>query len=67
VAWAEDAGAPDGWFHEELAEDYAALGRREDAREQAARALALLPDQDADFEADGARARRLHELADARA
>ena len=27
VAWAETAGAPDGWFHEELALEYAELGR----------------------------------------
>ena len=36
VAWAEAQGAPDGWFHEELAEEYAALGRGSDAREEAA-------------------------------
>ena len=42
VAWAEREGAPDGWFHEELAEDYAALGRDDDARKHARLALELL-------------------------
>ncbi len=42
VAWARDAGVPDGWFHEELAEDYAALGRSAEAAEQAGIALGLL-------------------------
>ncbi len=42
VAWAQREGAPDGWFHEELAEEYAALGRADDAREQARLALPLL-------------------------
>jgi tetratricopeptide (TPR) repeat protein len=42
VAWTERAGAPDGWFHEELAEAYASLGRRDEAREHANLALPLL-------------------------
>ena len=46
VAWARAAGAPDGWFHEELAEDYATLGRAADAAEQARLALELLAEQD---------------------
>ncbi|MEU5690541.1 tetratricopeptide repeat protein [Actinosynnema sp. NPDC020468] len=33
---------PDGWLHEELAEDYAALGRPGEAAEEAHRALDLL-------------------------
>jgi tetratricopeptide (TPR) repeat protein len=45
-------------FHEELAEDYAALGRQTDAREQAERALALLPE-----DGDAVRTARLRELA----
>jgi tetratricopeptide (TPR) repeat protein len=45
-------------FHEELAEDYAALGRDADAREQAERALALIPG-----DGDAARIARLRELA----
>ncbi len=41
VAWSLRSGRDDAYFHEELAEDYAALGRRDDAAEQARRALAL--------------------------
>ena len=63
VAWADGAGKPDGWFHEELAEEYAALGRENDAREHARRALPLLLDADPSFEADGERAERLRLLA----
>jgi tetratricopeptide (TPR) repeat protein len=61
VAWAGEWGAPDGWFHEELAEDYAALGREADAREQARLAVPLLEANDPSF--DGARAKRLRALA----
>lgn len=64
VAWAEADGKPDGWFHEELAESYAALGRSEDAAEQARRALALLPDADPSFGDDAERAARLRRLAE---
>ena len=35
-------GRPDGWFHEELAEEYAAAGRLDDARGQARLAIPLL-------------------------
>jgi tetratricopeptide (TPR) repeat protein len=49
----------DSYFHEELAESYAVLGRTDDARAQAELALALLGDQDRDSE----RASRLGELA----
>jgi len=49
---------PDGWFHEELAEDYAALGWRTEAAEQARVALGLL---DANQAPD--RVARLRELA----
>jgi tetratricopeptide (TPR) repeat protein len=41
IAWTREVGQPDGWFHEELAEDYAALGRDDDAGEQAKVALAV--------------------------
>jgi tetratricopeptide (TPR) repeat protein len=58
VAWAAEAGKPDAWFHEELAEDYAAVGRGEDARVQAERTLELI-----DAEAEPVRAARLRELA----
>ena len=63
VAWADGEGKPDGWFHEELAECYAALGRPLEAGEQARRAVALLPDADSTFEPGGERATRLRELA----
>ena len=59
VAWAAEAGVNDSYFHEELAEDYAALGRDADAREQARRALELTADDD-----DPSRIARLRELAD---
>jgi tetratricopeptide (TPR) repeat protein len=65
VAWADAAGKPDGWFHEELAESYAALGRDAEAREQARRALKILPAADPSFEQDDARVARLRSLADA--
>ena len=41
VAWSLSAGRPDPYFREELAEDYAALGRLDDAAEHARRALEL--------------------------
>ena len=57
VAWAAEAGVEDFYFHEELAEDYAALGRDSDARDQARRALELAADDE-----DLARIARLREL-----
>jgi tetratricopeptide (TPR) repeat protein len=57
VAWAERAGVEDGWFHEELAEDYAALGRAAEAQAEARRALELAGDD------DPARLERLRALA----
>ena len=57
VAWADGAGVEDDYFHEELAEDYAALGRDADAREHARRALELTTDAD-----DPSRVERLREL-----
>jgi tetratricopeptide (TPR) repeat protein len=65
VAWAADAGAPDGWFHEELAEEYAALGRDVDAGEQARAAIPLLERDDSSFATDADRVARLRALADA--
>ena len=53
----------DPWIHEELAETYAALGRKADAREHAGQALALLPDADPEFDDDGERGARLRHLA----
>jgi tetratricopeptide (TPR) repeat protein len=63
VAWANSVGEPDGWFHEELAEDYAALGRDDDAREHARLALPLLTAADPSFAEDTERADRLRDLA----
>lgn len=63
VAWTQVAGEPDGWFHEELAESCAALGRDTEAREHARLALPLLREADPSFEADGERAGRLRRLA----
>ena len=64
VAWAVGAGRHDGWFHEELAEDYAALGRDNEAAAQAHAAMPLLVQQDASFTVGSERSARLRELAD---
>jgi tetratricopeptide (TPR) repeat protein len=64
VAWAESEERPDGWFHEELAEEYAAAGRREDAREHARRAIPLLEVDDSSFAEDQPRKTRLTSLAE---
>lgn len=58
VAWAAEAGVKDEFFHEELAEDYAALGRNAEASDQARLALELISEAD-----DPARVARLRELA----
>jgi tetratricopeptide (TPR) repeat protein len=58
-------GLRDGWYHEELAETYAALGRQGDAANQARHALALLPRADPSFEPDAERATRLRRYAGA--
>jgi tetratricopeptide (TPR) repeat protein len=63
VAWAEAAGRPDGWYHEELAEEYAAVGRGEEAGEQARRAIPLLEADDPSFAEDAGRRARLAALA----
>jgi tetratricopeptide (TPR) repeat protein len=60
VAWAAEAGVEDSYFHEELAEDYAALGDIAAARAQARRALELSADDD-----DPTRLDRLRDLAGA--
>jgi tetratricopeptide (TPR) repeat protein len=57
-------GAPDGWYHEELAETYAALGDTVQAATQAERALALLANADESFQPDGERATRLRRYAE---
>jgi tetratricopeptide (TPR) repeat protein len=66
VAWTDGVSTPDGWFHEELAEEYAALGRESDARKQARLALPLLMEADSTFAEDEARASRLQSLANDR-
>jgi hypothetical protein len=53
-----------GEYHEELAEDYAALGRDAKARAQARLALPLLLAEDPSFADNEARAERLRRLAD---
>ncbi len=63
VAWADEQNAPDGWFHEELAEEYAAAGRSDDARAQAQLAIPLLEADDPSFADDAERSQRLRELA----
>ena len=64
VAWTERAGKPDGWFHEELAEEYAAVGRPEDARDHARRAISLLGAEDPSFAEDEPRKCHLTSLAE---
>jgi tetratricopeptide (TPR) repeat protein len=66
ATWADANGTPDGWFHEELAEDYASMGQRTDAAEHASTALRLLADQDPSLEADRSRLERLRSLASER-
>jgi tetratricopeptide (TPR) repeat protein len=59
--------APDGWLHEELAEEYAALARIDDAGEQARLALPLLEANDPSFGDDARRAGRVRTLAGSQA
>ena len=47
VAWATEAGVETPYFHEELAECYAAAGRTDEARVQAERALKLFGEHEA--------------------
>jgi tetratricopeptide (TPR) repeat protein len=63
VEWAERTGAPDGWYHEELALAYGNAGRGEEAAEQARLALPLLETDDPSFAEDRARRARLDSLA----
>ena len=63
VAWATSRERPDGWSHEELAEDYAAVGRMDDARKHALLAIPLLESDDPSFADDVDRLARLGELA----
>lgn len=63
VEGSRESGTADGWFHEELAEDYAALGRAGEAAEQARLALPLLAEQDPSLADDPGRRSRLEQLA----
>jgi tetratricopeptide (TPR) repeat protein len=63
AAWADAEGEPDGWYHEELAETHAALGRAADARSHADLAMLLLTAADPSFGQDPTRVARLRELA----
>jgi tetratricopeptide (TPR) repeat protein len=64
VAWADAEDAPDGWFHEELAEEYAELGRDREAADQARAAIPLLERDDPAFAPDENRVARLRSLAE---
>ena len=64
ASWAAGEGAPDGWYHEELALEYVALGRTEEAAEQARRALPLLREADPDFAEGSEREKALRSLAE---
>jgi tetratricopeptide (TPR) repeat protein len=63
VAWADGSSKPDGWFHEELALEYAEVGRAADAHTQAELALPLLNDADPALAEDAERSSRLRDLA----
>jgi len=65
VAWAESEGAPDGWYHEELALEYAEFGRSDEAAEHARLAVPLLEEADPSFADDSERSARLRALAGA--
>jgi tetratricopeptide (TPR) repeat protein len=65
VASATERGAPDGWYHEELAEQYAAVGRHADAAAQASLAQPLLLEADPSLAEDDERRARLEALASA--
>lgn len=63
LTWADGSGSPDGWFCEELALEQAALGRADEARVQARRALELLREADPSLARDEERRTRLELLA----
>ena len=63
TTWAIERGSPDGWFHEELAEEYAAIGRDDDAHEHARLALPLLLEADPSLADDAVRSAHLRKLA----
>jgi tetratricopeptide (TPR) repeat protein len=63
VASAATRGHEDGWYHEELAEEYAALGRDDETQTHAALAIPLLERDDPSLAEDGKRRDRLASLA----
>jgi tetratricopeptide (TPR) repeat protein len=63
VESATQRGTADGWLHEELAEEYAALGRADDARGHARLAIPLLEAADPSFAEDPERRTRLAAIA----
>ena len=63
VAWADARGTPDGWYLEELAEAYAAVGKVTEATDAARRALPLLLEADPGFADDALRVSRMQLLA----
>ncbi len=63
VEWAGRTGAPDGWYHEELALAYGDAERAEEAAEQPRLAIPLLETVDPSFAEDRPRRARLDSLA----
>ena len=63
IAWSQEAERPDGWFHEELAEELAAVGRTAEAAHHAGVALPLLEADDPSLADDRERRERLAALA----
>jgi tetratricopeptide (TPR) repeat protein len=63
VESAKRRGTSDGWLHEELAEEYDALGRPTDARDHARLAIPLLEEADPSFTEKPERRARLDGLA----
>jgi tetratricopeptide (TPR) repeat protein len=63
VASAKRRGHGDGWLHEELAEEYAAADRSDEAGEQARLAIPLFEADDPSYADDESRRGRLRELA----
>jgi len=64
VAWTEAEGEPDGWYHEELAAEFAAVGRTDAAHEHAVLAIPLLERDDPSFAEDPERSASLRALAE---
>ena len=63
LASAQARDHEDGWLHEELAEEYSALGRHTEASTQARLAIPLLERDDPSFAEDAERSARLEAIA----